>query len=677
MIWSTNYGRLLSQTVFTLFFAGRDFAPKCIIDGKNIQDWLQEHYIEAMGKMADRIQAAGDLLEECVIGWDSMNEPFEGLCSWKDLNVSPTAQGSTLRKGTHPSPAQSFRLGMGQAQTVENFKFGTFGPQRDGSVTIDPKGVKVWLAPSAERPDGVHPKWGWKRDPGWTLGICPWALHGVWDVETGYVNRPDYFRFLPPTHLLSPRLDEPEVEFIQDYWRPHFIAFTERIRAAHPEAIMFVQPPVFSMPPTISEDVLKGRGAYSGHYYDGLTLVTRHWNWFNADALGLLRGKYYSPLQAVKIGEWAIRKSLQEQLGVLKTDAEIIGPYPTIIGEIGIPYDMDDKRAYGWTDGGKYAGDFSRHEKALDASLNATDGPNAINFTIWTYCADNCHDWGDGWNMEDLSLWSEDDLRWKRKNQRHSDDSATLFGQGDDSSKAGLLKPTQIPSRTPSAVSLGTMMSAQQFESDLVRWKENPYEFLTDGARAVKAFSRPFPAKVVGKSSDIQFDISKAQFKLVVTVRPEDRLKAGTSSEEETATEIYVPLVHYAHSRLLPSTPSADGAANASGSVSKNASTMDLQQSLSQSSTSTTVTAPSVYEKDMLDLEVEVSAGRWSVDGQLLKWWYDVPEAGSPPVEYTIQIRRRGGMIVNAAHATTSEPCGGWNWMQQVCFGSGEGCVVM
>lgn len=29
--------------------------------------------------------------------------------------------------------------------------------------------------------------------------------------------------------------------------------------------------------------------------------------------------------------------------------------------------------------------------------MNALEGPNALNYTLWTYVPDNCHEWGDLW----------------------------------------------------------------------------------------------------------------------------------------------------------------------------------------------------------------------------------------------------------------------------------------
>ncbi|KAF5318074.1 hypothetical protein D9619_012169 [Psilocybe cf. subviscida] len=670
MVWSTNYGRLLSQTVFTLFFAGRDFAPHCIIDGVNIQDYLQNHFIEACGQLADRIRAYdnGSLFEECIIGWDSMNEPFEGLCGWDDLNVNPVKQGSTLKKGTYPTPAQSFRLGMGQAQTVDNWVFGATGPAKNGSVTIDPKGRKIWAdaAPDAstsqnahqfaedegqsmELPDGTHPRWGWKRDVSqWPLGTCIWAQHGVWDVETGFVLRPDYFHFHPVTGI--------EVEFLSDNWKPHWIAYAKRIRKAQEEAIIFIQPPVFAVPPKFEETELMGRAAYSPHYYDGLTLITRHWNWFNADALGLLRGKYSSTLQAVKIGEGAIRKSLNEQLSYFQADVANLGNgiYPIVMGEIGTPFDMDDKRSYGWTDGGKYKGDYSSQEKALDASLNACDAwaalhknkgkgkadgvGDSLNWTVWTYVGDDhTHEWGDGWNMEDLSLFSPHDLVGDsddednmqivdgndKEMQRADFESRSVLQIQDEAfdSRAVLLNRNNAPKgiaarcaqigrkqqqprqslpmiaarssltlatmggATGSAVSLpiqhqprsrpGSRASVastlslrsaaaikyashsaghtQRYPYDVAGFSSNPYTLLTNGARAVRAFARPWPVKVVGKATDVRFDINKALFKLTVRVGWEDRLRSNLGHDKDgpLGTEVYLPLVHYAHGALL------------------------------------------------------------------------------------------------------------------------------
>ena len=666
MIWSTNYGRLASQTLFTLFFAGREFAPKCVIDGQNIQDYLQSHYIAALAQLADRIRDAGDLLDECVLGWDSMNEPFEGFCTYEDLNKVPTKQGSTLKKGPFPTPAQSLRLGMGTPQTVDNWKFTSMGPKHDGTVTIDPRGLIMWADPQSE-PDGVHPKWGWRRDPGWKLGMCIWAQHGVWDVASGEILVPDYFRTLRSGQSF---------EFIEEFWRPHWQTFATRMRESHPEAILFVAPPVFHPPPQLDERYLKGRCCLSTHYYDGLTLVTRHWNWFNADALGLIRGKYSSNLPAVRIGERAIRKSIQEQLGYLKDDAKVLGAYPTIIGEIGIPYDMDGKKAYGWTDGGKYKGDFSSQQKALDASLNAADGPNALNYTVWTYCPDNSHEWGDGWNMEDLSVWSADDLRGRSQFRMRGVDSSSGSLLKKDKKDGASVRTTAATS----SISLPTIGRSVESASSssgrtavatpppvprsLAAW-DNIYDFLTDGARAPKAFVRPFPSAVVGVPTDIQFDIAKATFTLTVRVGPEDAPSAARlgleanphADEAELPTEIFVPLVHYASERVLTDVqrPSLDASAG-----SKTGAETDPVRAF----------ASGPGRAPLLALDVEVSAGRWAVDGQTLRWWYPVP-SGGPAREYTITIRRTGGAIKVEGEVESAGASSLLSWCLDEC------CVVM
>ncbi|THH08701.1 hypothetical protein EW145_g2522 [Phellinidium pouzarii] len=647
-----------------------DFAPKCIIDGQNIQDYLQSHFIAAFGALADRIRDAGDLLDECVIGWDSMNEPAEGFCGYENLNTVPEAQGSTFRKGSRPTPAQSLRLGMGQAQTVEHWDFGAFGPKRDGTITIDPKGNTMWLDPATES-DGFSARWGWKRSLDWKLGVCVWALNGVWDIESGYVLQPEYFR--------CPAFDSDRpVVFEADYWRPHWRAFSARIRAAHPEAIHFVQPPVFAQPPPLDgADDLYGRCCYSGHYYDGLTLVTRHWNWFNADALGLLRGKYKATWMAAKFGERAIRYSLQQQLGILKSDADILGPYPTLIGEIGTPFDMDSKRSYGYTDGGKYAGDYSNQQKALDASLNAADGPNALNYTIWTYCPDNTHEWGDGWNMEDLSLWSGDDLRNVGVSDAYHMRSAI-------SSRAALVHkkssqaivrirqvaPRAVPSLAASAVSLATVGGvslAPSFDDDMdgqfnkdqsvlitrPHWA-NQYDFLTDGARAVRAFARPYPVAVVGLPVNIVFDIAKAEFQLTVKVRAEDKpviesessasssLPTSDSKEGDHAelpTEIFVPLVHFARQDIVARSV-AGYAQSDRETESPTPPGPDCDPSPASLASSATLPASS-----LVDIDVHVSSGKWAIEGQYLRWWYAVPSEDGPDLEHTIRIARTGGPI--------------------------------
>jgi hypothetical protein len=60
---------------------------------------------------------------------------------------------------------------------------------------------------------------------------------------------------------------------------------------------------------------------------------------------------------------------------------------------------MNGKRAF-------KTGDYRRHEEALSLYYDALDA-NLLHGTIWNYAANNTRQGGDGWNNEDLSIYSE------------------------------------------------------------------------------------------------------------------------------------------------------------------------------------------------------------------------------------------------------------------------------
>lgn len=61
------------ETMFTLFWAGKKMAPECLVEGDNIQDYLQDHYIAAMKHAARRIKDC-----KTVVGFGIMAEGSPG-----------------------------------------------------------------------------------------------------------------------------------------------------------------------------------------------------------------------------------------------------------------------------------------------------------------------------------------------------------------------------------------------------------------------------------------------------------------------------------------------------------------------------------------------------------------------------------------------------------------------
>lgn len=516
MIWATNYFRLAAATIFTLFFAGRDFAPRCVIDGVNIQDYLQDHFVKACAHLARRIHEAGDLEDRVVVGWESLNEPNKGMVGYPDLAVIPKEHH--IKKGTCPTMWQALLTGMGRACEVDTWDIGGLGPYKTGTTLVDPHGEVAWLPPGYD-----DSRYGWKRDPGWKLGECIWAQHGVWDPATDTLLRKDYFHRRPGT---GETLDYPEFTntYFMDFWR----RYSRACRSQHKSCILLLQYPTLELPPlikgTADEDA---RMAFTPHFYDGITLMTKHWNsTWNVDVIGVLRGKYLHPVFAIKLGETAIRNCLRDQLATLRQEGlERVGEHPCILTEFGIPYDMDDKKAY-------KAGDYSSQSAALDANYFGVEGSRMEGHCLWLYCVTNDHERGDQWNGEDLSVFSLDDRvpapSPLPRNAVPSPSAASppVNGEAGDNES---VTPGNLQ-HTLTNPSIGSSLSGK-----------DPELTNAPGYRAAEAFIRPTPTAVAGDVVASGFDLRRCTYRL--------KLEASRAAADEAPTIVLLPDFHFAKDR--------------------------------------------------------------------------------------------------------------------------------
>ena len=225
-----------------------------------------------------------------------------------------------------------------------------------------------------------------------------------------------------------------------------------------------------------------------------------------------------------------------------------------------------------------------------------------------------------------------------------------------------------------------------------------PDDVLTDGSRAVGAFSRPFPVATVGVPVSLDFEIKSSVFKMSVAMYPDDEAKL------DAPTEIFLPWIHYGSAKGFPSdsTRKTKGESSedfnpraASGESETTAVPSSPPSSISKakrdevettvvdpapSSPSTTTTATTTLATKTtpssptaklppfeIDVDVVISTGRYEIEGQILRWWYSPPTVprlsatpqtndangfARPPSSdepkpsiYTIQVKRRGGPI--------------------------------
>jgi hypothetical protein len=364
MIWPSNYNRYAAATLFSLFFGGKTYAPDVLIEGKNVQDWLQDHYIAAFRHCYRRLKNCA-----AIAGWGVMNEPHYGFIGYPNL---AQAENPIMPVGARPSPWETMCSASGYTVKVPVYNFTGKKPQRE---TFNPGGHVLF-------------KEGFS---------CPWKQAGVWSEEDG---KP---RLLRADHFA--RFEGRRASFMEDFHKPFTIRFINTMKEVDENTFFFIEglpsgPSDSAHSPWGKNDPPNVINAF--HWYDGFALFTKQFrSWFsmNQETMRPILSKekiqaYFSECLAKGV-TWSVQH---------------MGGIPCLLGEFGLAFDMNNRKAFA-------NGDYSVHEEALSMYYNAVDA-NLLHSTIWNYTADNTRKTGDGWNDEDLSIFSEGKERaaagWKR-----------------------------------------------------------------------------------------------------------------------------------------------------------------------------------------------------------------------------------------------------------------------
>ncbi|KAH7025068.1 uncharacterized protein B0I36DRAFT_366964 [Microdochium trichocladiopsis] len=545
-VWPSGYQKLAASTMATLFWAGDALAPKlrCMRtvpspSGKgeaevSVQTFLQDALIEAFGRLADAVSP----LEACI-GFEAMNEPHRGLVNLH--HVHNWNYDTDLHIGHYPSFLQALALGSGYPQEVPFYVKTWPYPTRVSHYSrIDPKGRPAWLtgdlAVSSSAPD--RPK---------GLGGCVWQAHGVWEwnskTQSPIVLEDKYFEY---DH--RPGREGRPLEWYRDCYAPFVRRFNERMRRARSTAaatgkkqgaegvtdmMAFVAPiPNEFMPPwqpvkhetaarrqtyatkTIIDTPRPENMVYAPHFYDLNVLFNKEYSGvMSVDVQGLSRGVF--PLKALHFLSAGLRRNYSRQIGniVKHGPLSLGGNVPTIIGEIGIPFDINGKVAY-------RTGNFDIHRDLYNALIAGMED-SLVGFTLWNYNPGNTVEFGDGWNKEDFSMFTSD------------------------------AAPEHVPD---------------------YRNAEHEADEVYKGGRAIDVLIRPYAAKIAGEPTRTSWDPRTLRFELDWTVGGKDvsaghkdKKKALLDELEDKAhqTEIFLPAYHYAGKKLVVRVNDADWSYNA------------------------------------------------------------------------------------------------------------------
>lgn len=361
MSWPRNYQMPVNGIMWTAFFAGETLTPEWRVEGVNVQRFLQGAYLGAVRAVAERLKALDN-----VVGFDSLNEPAQG---WVGMRTStrrtaPDAQNAMpIWSGPSWTPLDGLKVARGLEVRLPVLERGAGGMETVGEAVVNADKVSLWLD---DGPD-------------------PFEAAGAWRLRDGAaeVLDEDFFR------VRDGRLLDHE----HDFMLPFFGAVAETIRSVREDWLLFAEMcPYLMLQGKTFPKPMPERTVNASHWYD----------------VEILRSKLFDPDGDLD----AARQRYQFQLGYIRAMGLTLkeGGAPSLIGEFGVPYDLNEGEAFDrWAAGERGEELWSAHATALGLMYDTLDAL-LLSSTQWNYTATNRNDLriGDGWNQEDLSIWSID-----------------------------------------------------------------------------------------------------------------------------------------------------------------------------------------------------------------------------------------------------------------------------
>ncbi|GES78881.1 glycoside hydrolase family 5 protein [Rhizophagus clarus] len=503
----TKFKTTGAATMFTLFWGGDVFAPNTTYEGVNVKEFLQEKYVNCYKHLARRLQHL-----DAVLGFELMNEPHQGYIGLTDL--CRYDGGKTLVFGDSPSALQSFALGDGIPQEVEVW-------------------VKSWPFPTRKDKTRIINE---ERESAWLNGKCIWREHGVWNVDAK-TNKPkvldkDYF-------LKNPKTGE-KMDFYKDFYLPFVKRYAEGIQSINKEYFVFVEPLPNEPPPIWTPNDHHNNIIYAPHWYDLKALFTKTFN-----------GKITHDVQRLTKGAHHIAA------------ATYFGEKPCIIGECGIPMDINEKQAF-------LTNDWAHHSNFLDAVLGAME-QNLVNFTLWNYNSTNDNAHGDHWYGEDFSIYSRsinDKIKITKTEEIKTNETEeqingtatkkiqklqiqtnalvsnvssnkNSYANGEESEKSESEISSDDKANSPNSPTSPFDLTQVHF------WEQDDDEqFHHRGGRVLEAVLRPYAAKIPGIPQLMNFNLKNLEFLFKFTNYPLSQ-QSNINNIVAPEAEIYIPNYHY------------------------------------------------------------------------------------------------------------------------------------